>query len=325
MVKALNLALEEALAADPDVVLLGQDIGADGGIFRVTDGLMDRHGPRRVVDTPLAESAIVGASVGMAVAGLRPVAELQFSGFAYFALHQVEAHVARMRWRTGGGLGQGLVIRMPYGAGVRALEHHCESKEAFWAHIPGLRVVIPSGPRIARALLAAAIRSPDPVVFYEPKRLYRSVREEVPDAPETVPLDRARRAREGDGVTLVAYGAMLRVALEAADRLAEEDGVEAEVWDLVSLAPLDHAPVAESVRRTGRAVIVHEAHRSYGPGAEVAARLADDAFWHLEAPIVRVTGYDVHPPYFAREGMYLPDAERVVAGARRALAAEATV
>jgi len=322
MVEAINRALGEAMEADERVLVLGQDVGVDGGVFRVTDGLLDRFGESRSVDTPLAESAIVGASIGMAVAGLRPVCEMQFSGFSYFGFHQLESHAARLRWRTRGGLQVPLVVRMPYGAGVRALEHHSESREIYYAHTPGLRVVVPSGPRQARALLRSAIDDPDPVVFFEPKLLYRSLREEVPDEPERQPLDRARIPRRGDDLTLVAYGAMLPRTLDAAAELAE-DGVECEVVDLVTLAPLDGDAVITSVRKTGRAVVVHEAHRSYGPAAEIVARLNEQAFYALRAPVQRVTGHDVPVPYFAREHDYLPDVPRIVEAARRSLEAEA--
>jgi pyruvate dehydrogenase E1 component beta subunit len=305
---------------DDAVLVLGEDVGVDGGVFRVTDGLLERFGERRVVDTPLAEAGIVGTSVGMAMAGLRPVCEMQFSGFSYYALHQFEGHVARMRWRSRGRYQVPLVARMPYGAGVRALEHHSESKEVFYAHVPGLKTVIPSGPRAARGLLRAAIRDPDPVIFLEPKLLYRAFREEVPEREdEDYALGRSRVAREGGDVTIVAYGAMLRRALQAAESLAEEDGIEACVVDLVTVAPLDDAPIVDSVAETGRAVVVHEAHRTYGPGGELVARILEGAFFRLEAPVERVTGYDVNVPFFAREQAYLPDARRIARAAREVL------
>jgi pyruvate dehydrogenase E1 component beta subunit len=320
MVEALNLALHEAMEEDPSVVVLGEDVGVDGGIFRVTDGLLDQFGEARVLDTPLAESGIVGFSIGMAIAGMKPVPEIQFSGFSYFAYHQLESHAARMRWRSRGRYTVPMVVRMPYGAGVRALEHHSESREVVYAHTPGLKTVIPSGPRNARALLRSAIHDPDPVVFLEPKLEYRARREEVPDEPETWPIGRAQRVREGRDLTLVAYGAMLRRTLDAADRLQEEDGIECDVIDLLTLAPLDDEPFVESVRRTGRAVMVHEAPQSFGPGAELVARLVEAAFLYLEAPVARVGGYDVHVPYFAREQAYLPDTARIVDAARETLA-----
>jgi pyruvate dehydrogenase E1 component beta subunit len=319
MAEGLNLALAQEMEHDDAVIVLGEDVGVDGGVFRVTEGLLDKYGKARVMDTPLAEAAIVGVSIGMAVHGLKPVCEVQFSGFSYLAMHQLEAHAARLRWRSRGRFPVSMVVRMPYGGGVRALEHHSESKEAFFAHTPGLKVVIPSGPRNARALLASAIRDPDPVVFMEPKRLYRAFREAVPDEPETIPIGESRSTRNGDDLTMVAYGSMLRPTLEAADRLADEDGAEAEVIDLLTIAPLDDRRFCESARRTGRVVIVHEAQRSFGPGAEVIARLVEKSFWYLEAPVVRVTGYDVQVPYFAREADYLPDVERILDGAREAL------
>jgi len=319
MVQAINLALRQEMERDETVVLLGEDVGVDGGIFRVTEGLLDAFGEGRVIDTPLAESAIVGSAVGMAINGLRPVAEMQFSGFSYLAFNQIEAHAARMRWRSGGRFAVPMVVRMPYGAGVRALEHHSESREVYWAHTPGLKTVIPSTPRTARALLVSAIRDPDPVIFMEPKQVYRSIKEEVPDEEETLPIGEARRVREGDGLTMVAWGAMLHRTLAAAETLAEEDGVEATVFDLATLAPLDTDAIAESVRRTGRLVVVHEAPQTYGPAAEIAQRVAEAAFLHLEAPVRRVAGWDTMVPYFAREQNYMPDAARILDGARACL------
>jgi len=320
MVQALNLAMRQEMARDDSVILLGEDVGRDGGVFRVTDGLIDKFGPERVMDTPLAEAGIAGMAIGMAIYGLRPVAEMQFSGFAYLGFHQLEAHAARMRWRTQGAYTVPLVVRMPYAGGVRALEHHSESREVYYAHTPGLKMVIPSGPRNARALLVSAIRDPDPVIFFEPKSLYRAFREEVPQEIETLPIGRAQVARQGQDITLIAYGAMMRPTLEAARTLEAEDGVQAEVIDLLSISPLDSETFAASVRKTGRAVIVHEAPRSFGPGAEITSRLVEEAFWYLEAPIKRVTGYDVIIPLPAYEKYYLPNAERVVAAARETLA-----
>ncbi len=317
MVQALNLALEQEMEKDDRVIVLGEDVGLDGGVFRVTDGLIQKYGERRVMDTPLAESAIVGVSIGMAAYGLRPVCEIQFSGFSYHNFHQLENHAARLRWRTRGRFSVGMVLRTPYGGGVRALEHHSESREAYWAHTPGLKTVIPSGPRNARALLVSAIRDPDPVIFYEAKALYRAYREEVPEEEETLPIGRPRIARTGKDVTLIAYGAMLRPTLAAAEALRERDGLEAEVIDLLTLSPLDDTLLAESVRKTGRAVVVHEAPRSFGPGAEIVARLVENAFFFLEAPIERVTGYDLIIPYFSREKHYLPGVERIIAAVGR--------
>jgi pyruvate dehydrogenase E1 component beta subunit len=320
MVEALNLALRQEMEKDDSVVLLGQDIGRDGGVFRVTDHLIDQFGGDRVIDTPLAESAIVGMSVGMAVYGLKPVCEIQFSGFSYQNFHQLENHAARMRWRTQGRLTVPMVMRAPYGGGVRALEHHSESREVYWAHTPGLKMVIPSGPRNARALLVSAIRDPDPVIFYEGKALYRSFREEVPEEEETLPLGKAKIVRTGNDLTIIAYGAMMRPVLDAAEKLQEIHQIEAEVIDLLTLSPLDESLLIESVKKTGRAVVVHEAPRSFGPGAEIVTRLMEGAFYYLEAPIQRVTGFDLIIPYFSREASYIPGIERIITAARKTFA-----
>lgn len=320
VVKALNLALLQEMERDGDVVIIGEDVGVDGGVFRVTEDLHRTFGGKRVIDSPLAEAGIVGTSVGMALYGLKPICEIQFSGFAFQCFHQIENHAARYRSRSQGRFHCQMVIRMPYGGGVRALEHHTESEEQFYAHIPGLKMVVPSGPRNARALLVSAIRDPDPVVFFEAKALYHAAKEEVPDDPEALPLGRAQVVREGRDLTLVAYGAMLRVALEAAEVLAAEDGAECEVIDLLTISPLDREMLTASVQRTGRAVVVHEAVRSFGPGAEIAASIAEGAFLSLEAPVRRVTAYDVSFVGFAREKAVVPDTARVVAAARETLA-----
>lgn len=321
MVEALNQAMREELARDERVLILGEDVGVDGGIFRVTDGLLREFGEHRVVDTPLAESAIVGCSIGLAITGYRPIAEIQFSGFAYFAFHQLESHASRYRRRSQGRYTVPLVVRMPYGAGVRALEHHSESREAYYAHTPGLKVVIPRSPRKAWELLKASIRDPDPVVFMEPKALYRRGREELPEDGEDVPpLGGCEVVREGDDLTLVAYGHMLYRTLQAAETLAEEDGIRPEVLDVQVIAPLDSDTIVGSVKKTGRLVVVHEAPRTLGLGAEIVARVTEDAFLRLEAPPRRVTGYDVHPPLLAREQAYLPDAGRILRAARETLA-----
>jgi len=319
MVEAINLALHQEMERDKSIVVMGEDVGVDGGVFRLTEGLYEKYGKERVIDTPLAESSIVGIAIGMALNAMRPVAEIQFSGFSYLALTQLESHAARFRWRSRGRFNVPLVMRMPYGGGVRALEHHSESKEVFYAHIPGLKCVIPSGPRNARALLLSAIRDPDPVVFMEPKALYRAFREEVPDEEETQPLGVSSRVREGGDITLISYGAMLRRTQQAAEQLSREDGVEADVIDLLTLSPLDDTLFSESVRHTGRAVIVHEAQRSFGAAGEIIARLVENAFFYLEAPIGRVTGYDITVPFFAREQEYLPSIARIVTEARRVL------
>jgi len=319
MVQALNRALDEEMARDDSVLVLGQDVGLDGGVFRVTDGLIEKYGGERVIDTPLAESMIVGTAIGMAAYGLRPVCEIQFSGFSYLTFQQMESQAARLRWRSQGAFHVPMVMRAPYAGGVRALEHHSESREAYWAHTPGLKMVIPSGPRTARALLLSAIRDPDPVVFYEPKSIYRAFREEVPEEEETMPIGKAQVVREGQDITLISYGAMMRPTLEAAEVLSKEDGVEAEVIDLLTLSPLDTETFTSSVQKTGRAVVVHEAPRSFGPGAEIISRLVEKSFWHLEAPIQRVTGWDIIIPLFAYEQIYLPSVDRVVRAAREAL------
>src|SRR5438445_459162 len=320
MVKALNLALLQEMERDPDVLVLGEDVGVDGGVFRVTEDLHRTFGGKRVIDSPLAEAAIVGTAVGMALYGLKPVCEIQFSGFAFQCFHQIENHAARYRQRTQGRFHCQMVVRMPYGGGVRALEHHSESEEQFYAHIPGIKMVIPSGPRTARALLTAAIRDPDPVIFFEHKGLYHAAKEEVPDESETMLIGRAQIAQAGRGLTLVAYGAMLRVALEAAETLQAEDGVTPEVIDLLTISPLDRETLVASVAKTGRAVVVHEAPMSFGPGAEIAASIMDGAFLSLEAPIRRVAAYDVPFVGFAREKASVPDVARVLAAARETLA-----
>jgi pyruvate dehydrogenase E1 component beta subunit len=319
MVQALNLALKQEMAKDDSVIVLGEDVGVDGGVFRVTDGLINQFGQDRVLDTPLAESGIVGMSIGMAVYGLKPVCEIQFSGFSYQNFHQIENHAARLRLRSRGRYHVPMVLRTPYGGGVRALEHHSESRETFWAHMPGIKMVIPSGPRNARALLVSAIRDPDPVIFYESKALYRAFREEVPEEEETMPIGKPRIAREGKDLTLISYGAMMRPTLEAAAGLKEKDGVEAEVIDLLTVSPLDDEIFVQSVLKTGRAVVIHEAPRSFGPGAEIVSRLMEKAFYYLEVPIERVTGYDIIIPLFSREKAYLPNAQRIIRAARKAL------
>jgi pyruvate dehydrogenase E1 component beta subunit len=320
MVKALNLALLQEMERDADVLVIGEDVGVDGGVFRVTEDLHRTFGSKRVIDSPLAEAAIIGTSIGMALYGLRPVCEIQFSGFAFQCFHQIENHAARYRTRSQGRFHVPLVIRMPYGGGVRALEHHSESEEQFYAHIPGLKMVVPSGPRNARALLTAAIRDPDPVVFFEHKGLYPAAKEEVPDESETLEIGRAQVVQEGADLTLIAWGAMLRTAREAAETLQAEDGVRCEIVDLLTIAPLDRETLVRSVAKTGRALVVHEAPRSFGPGAEIVASIMDGAFLSLEAPIARVAAHDVPFPGFAREKGNVPDAARVVVAARETLA-----
>ncbi len=319
MVQAINLALKQEMARDETVLVLGEDVAVDGGVFRLTEGLLDEFGPERVMDTPLAESGILGSSIGMALAGLRPVCEMQFSGFSYLMMGQFEAHATRLRARTHGQLSVPLVIRMPYGGGVRALEHHSESREVLYAHLPGAKVVIPSGPRNARALLVAAIRDPDPVVFMEPKHSYRAFREEVPDEEETMPIGKAQVVQEGTDLTLVGWGAMMRPALKAAAEVEQKRGTSIEIIDLLTIAPLDSDTIAESVKKTGRCVIVQEAPRSFGASSEITPQINDKALMYLEAPVKRLTGYDVVTPYFGREKSYIPDAARVARGIEETL------
>lgn len=318
MAKALNDALSVALGKDPDVMVLGEDVGRTGGVFRITDGLVETFGDHRVVDTPVAESGIVGVSFGLAVAGMRPVAELQFMGFSYPAFDQVINHVGRIRNRSQHRFTAPMVIRIPFGGGIGAAEHHSESAEAIYAHTPGVKVVIPSTPYDAKGLLLSAIADPDPVIFCEPIRLYRSVKEEVPEGWYEVPIGKARIERPGTDVTLVTWGAMISETRAAATRL-EGEGISAEVIDLRSLVPFDAETVVESVNRTGRAVIVHEAPRTAGFGAEVAATLAEQCLFSLLAPVHRVTGWDSVFPLKRSEWQYLPSVERIVAAARAAM------
>lgn len=318
LVEAINLALARALEEDERVLVFGEDVGHNGGVFRATSGLQERFGERRVRDTPLNEAMIAGMAIGMAAQGLRPVAEIQFSGFIYPALDQLINHAARLRNRTRSRLSCPLVLRAPAGGGIRAPEHHSESNEVLLAHIPGLRVVMPSSPRQAYGLLLAAIRDPDPVVFFEPTRLYRLLRETVDDNAAALPLDTCFVLREGRDLTLVAWGASVHESLLAAEQL-EAQGISAEVIDVATLSPLDMSTILASVAKTGRCCIVHEAPRSGGWGAEIAARLADEGLFSLLAPVARVTGYDTVMPLFRLEGTYLPDAARIIAAARRLL------
>jgi pyruvate dehydrogenase E1 component beta subunit len=317
LVEAVNQALHEELERDPSVFVMGQDVGVMGGVFRATSGLSERFGPDRCFDTPLAEAGIVGTAVGLALAGWRPVCELQFDAFSYPALDQVITHVGRYRARSGGRAEMSIVVRMPYGGGVRAPELHQDSPEAYYAHAAGVKVAVPSTPADAKGLLSAAIRDSDPVVVLEPKRLYRAARGEVPEGDWVVPLGKARVAAPGDDVTLIAYGAMVGVALEARTELLDE-GTSAEVVDLRTLIPLDEDTVLDSVRKTGRAVVIQEAPRTCGFAAEVVAVLADRAIFDLRGPVVRVTGYDVPYPPFGIEDAYLPSVARVLAAVRRA-------
>lgn len=317
---AINAGLAEALEADESVLLLGEDIGTTGGVFRVTDGLAAKYGASRVIDTPVAESGIVGAAFGMAVAGLRPIVEIQFMGFSYPAFDQLISHVSRIRNRSQHRFTAPLVVRIPYGGGIGAAEHHSESTEAIYAHTPGLKVVVPSRPSDAKGLLAAAISDPDPVVFLEPIRLYRSIKEEVPAEPFEVPIGSAAVERSGTDVTLISWGAMMREVREAADQL-EVEGLAPEVIDLRSLVPLDADTVVASVAKTGRAVIVQEAPRTGGFASEVAALIGERALYSLAAPIERVTGWDTVVPLRRTEHNYIPSVDRVLTAARRVLSA----
>lgn len=319
LVGAVNLALKRAMADDPAVLVLGEDVGIDGGVFRATEGLWQLYGETRVLDTPLAEVSIAGVAIGLAAQGFRPVAEIQFTGFAYPCVDQMINHASRLRTRTQGRLTCPMVLRSPGGGGIRAIEHHSESPEAIFAHIPGLRVVMPSSPARAYGLLLSAIRDPDPVVFIEPTRLYRAAREAVADTGEGLPLDTCFVLREGRDLTLVSWGAMLKETLEAADLLADQ-GIEAEVIDVATLKPLDEKTILDSVARTGRVVVVQEAPITCGYGAEIAARVATGALTSLLAPIQRVAGCDTVMPYPRTEEHYMPSAARIVAAANRVMA-----
>jgi pyruvate dehydrogenase E1 component beta subunit len=317
LVEAVNLALARAMEEDPNVVVLGEDVGVNGGVFRATVGLQQRFGPDRVIDTPLAELLISGLCVGMSAQGMRPVGEIQFMGFLYPCIDQLVNHASRLRNRTQGRLSCPMVLRTPYGAGIRAPEHHSESTEAMLAHIPGLRVVTPSSPERAYGLLLAAIRDPDPVVFLEPTRIYRAVKGEVEDNGEALPLDVAFVLQEGRDVTMISWGAMVKETSAAADELAA-DGIAAEVIDLATLKPYDEDTVLASVAKTGRCVIVHEAARTGGFGAEIAALIAERALLSLLAPVARITGYDTIVPLPRLEQHYMPSVGRIVAAARNA-------
>ncbi len=317
LAQALNGALDTALSSDDRVVLLGEDIGRTGGVFRITDGLRDKYGTDRVIDTPVAESAIVGAAFGMAIAGMRPVAELQFLGFSYPAYDQVINHVARIRNRSNHRFTAPMVIRIPYGGGIGAAEHHSESTEAIYAHIPGIKVVVPSTPRDARGLLLAAIEDPDPVVFLEPIRLYRAIKEDIPEIYR-VDIGPVRVERSGDDVTLLSWGAMVKETRQAASVL-EEDGISVEVIDIRTLTPLDRDGIVASVEKTGRAVVVHEAPLTGGFAGEIAATIQERCLYSLQAPVQRVTGWDTVFPLKRSEAHYLPSVDQITAAARRTL------
>jgi pyruvate dehydrogenase E1 component beta subunit len=320
LIEAITQALAYEMKHDDRVVVLGEDVGVNGGVFRATAGLQQTFGSERVLDTPLDETTIAGLTVGMASQGMRPVAEAQFDGFMYPMVDFLVCHAARMRYRTRGRLTCPMVLRVPWGGGIRAPEHHSEANEAIFTNVPGLRVVLPSSPQRAYGLLLAAIRDPDPVIFMEPKRIYRQYKEEVPDDGEALPLDVCFVLRDGSDVTLVTWGSQVKETLEAADALAK-DGISAEVIDVATLTPLDFDTIKESVQKTGRCVIVHEAPRTAGFGAEIAARIAEECLYELLAPVQRVTGYDTHIPLFRLEMKYLPSVEKIVAAVKRTLAA----
>jgi len=310
--------LKEEMERDKRVIVLGEDVGKEGGVFRVTDGLQQRFGADRVIDTPLAESGIVGSALGMAVNGLRPVAEIQFDGFLYSCLDQIFNHISRMRNRSRGRFTCPLVIRAPYGAGIHAPEHHSESPEVIFAHTPGLKVVIPSTPNEAKGLLLSAIRDPDPVIYLEPKRIYRAIREEVAEGDHAIPIGKARLVKQGKDVSLFAWGAMVRETLTAAEQLAG-DQIDAEVIDLRSISPMDGEAIINSIRKTGRGVVVHEAPKSFGPGAEIIALINEKALLSLQAPVERVTGFDIPVPLSKSEHYFLPNPKRIVMAVKKVM------
>jgi pyruvate dehydrogenase E1 component beta subunit len=318
MVEAINLALREEMERDSRVVVLGEDVGKEGGVFRVTDGLQERFGADRVVDTPLAESGIVGTAFGLAVYGLLPIAEIQFEGFLYPCLDQINNHISRIRNRSRGRFTCPMVIRTPYGGGIHAPEHHSDSPEAILAHIPGIKVVIPSTPYEAKGLLLSAIRDPDPVIFMEPKRIYRAIREEVPEGDYTIPLGKARLVQEGKDVTVIAWGAMVREVLNAAEQL-KGDKIEMEIIDLRTISPIDIDTIITSIRKTGRGVIVHEAPKTCGLGAEIIALVNEKALLSLQAPVERVTGFDIPVPLLKTEHYYLPNPKRIVMAVKKVM------
>jgi 2-oxoisovalerate dehydrogenase E1 component beta subunit len=314
IIQAITEALDQKLVEDSRVILLGEDIGVNGGVFRATEGLVEKHGPDRVIDTPLAESGIIGSAIGLALNGMIPVPEIQFLGFIYPAFEQVVSHAARIRHRTSGQFHVPMVIRTPYGAGIRGPELHSESVETFFAHTPGLKVVAPSNPYDAKGMLIAAIEDPDPVIFLEPTRLYRAFKEEVPEEMYRVPLDKARVVQEGRDISIFAWGSMLRVAMQAAKQIEQEKGWSCEVIDLRSIAPLDRDTIIASVKKTGRALVVQEAHKTGGMGSEIISLINDEALLYLRAPVKRISGFDVPVPFFTLEDEYLPTPDRVKQG-----------
>ncbi len=315
LVEAINLGLKQEMNRDKNVIILGEDVGKDGGVFRVTDKLQNIYGEKRIFDTPLCESGIVGISIGMAVYGLRPVCEIQFDGFILPALDQIITHAARIRNRTRGRFSVPLVVRCPHGGGIKALEHHSDCPEILLAHIPGLKVVIPSTPYDAKGLIASAIRSDDPVIFFEPKRVYRAIKEEVPEKEYTIPIGKAKVLQEGDDITIISYGAIIHKVKEAAEKLKNE--INSEIIDLRTLSPLDEETIIQSVKKTGRVLIVHEAPKTYGIGAEISAIINQKALLSLEAPIERITGFDVVVPLPKLEDYHIPSIERITDGIKK--------
>ncbi len=318
MVQAVTDALDIKLTEDPTIVTFGEDVGVEGGVFRVTEGLQKKHGEHRVFDSPLAESGIVGSAVGMAMAGLRPVVEMQFCGFVYPAFNQIISHAARIHNRSRGRYKTPMVIRFPYGGGINALEHHSESMEVLYAHIPGLKVVVPSTPYDAKGLLISAIESDDTIIFMEPKRIYRAIKQEVPEEKFTIPIGKAKVLSEGTDVTVVAYGAMIREAQKAL-ALAKKDGISAELIDLRTIYPIDRETIAQSVKKTGRLVVVHEGPTTFGVAAEISAMVEEDVFQHLEAPVTRVTGFDTIVPLPRGEHHYIISPEKIYYGIQKSV------
>ncbi len=314
MVEAINLALKQEMKKDKNVIIIGEDVGEDGGVFRVTDGLAKIYGNERVIDSPLAESGIVGACIGMATAGLKPICEIQFEGFIFPAIDQLVNHASRIRNRSRGRFSAPMVVRCPIGGGIKALEHHSDSPETYFVHTPGLKVVIPSSPYNAKGLMISAIREKDPVIFFEPKKIYRAIKEEVPEKEYVIPIGKAQIVKEGKDVTLVAYGAWVKTAKEAVSQIKD---IDVEIIDLLTLSPLDTATIIESVKKTGKCVVVHEAQRTLGMASEIIARINEKVFYNLEAPIERVAGYDIIVPLRLYEDYYLPSHQKIIDAVER--------
>lgn len=310
LVEAIRTTLDQEMGKDASIILLGEDVGKNGGVFRVTEGLQAKFGADRVIDTPLAEVGIISVSLGLAVGGMKPIPEVQFDGFSIAMLDQLYNHVSRMRKRTQGRYGVPLVLRVPHGGGIKAYEHHSESLETYFCHMPGLKVVAPSRPYNAKGLLISAIRDPDPVIFLEPKRVYRAIKEEVPEKEYTIPIGRAEIVQEGSDITLIAWGAMQRIVRQVADELVDKYSIE--IIDLLTLSPLDRKTIVDSVKKTGRCIVVHEAPKTCGFGAELAATIQEEALLSMKAPVARVTGYDIPMPLAKLENYQLPDAPRII-------------